>query len=1346
LSINLEGLTPSRNLRLGGQVDWDDPVAVPNGLAISCQNMAFLAETVKTRWGLRVATQLLGLMADPTGVDVLTVLGSVSPSQIQQQAGGATRSPHSMLRVRNFPGILFPSTAIPANTQVAVVFTSAGELLLELPAGTGSLVAITNTRIAQSLINLLATFSTTAAMQTTKAYNRIYMAFSDLKASMGPVLALDAATGMVSVVPQNAIAAIWQANTFYNQGDIVTPTANPNVWFRRTQTGFSSANEPAWPAGSPPLGYFTVGYVANYAQAADGTVADAWEEWTPGFPAFLPAPSPIASGTASAGGTLPAGDDIYVCLSYFNDLGESLWTQPFVFYNQNANQELTCNFSVVASGPPMPRWLMSVMNQGTSSAGLHWPAAACLNVYVAAVAHNAAAPTAYYLYGTARADQPVVITAVPGSGSTYSARMSPTAQITTEQFMGEGGLRYAVLLRQNTMGDLSPVDPQGALPVNFPSALTEDNVQISVSGDSTKMYVVLDDVTQWAPGSQIQISACSANTTPSWNGTYTVQSVILGEAQYGYAGTTLPNPFPGGTLVIDIAGLGFGPVEVNPAVLPFTAVGATLAPAADGNPYPEGATVINISVTSSTGYGLTPGCSLDIGGDSTNYSVTSTVPVVGNELQNVQISPGLSEQHYPGLVISLTVPSVPTCSISASNCACPVAVVPPGVQEGPGYSYDILAFTVVGIGASGPFTYLAQSNPLTAFSTQVLLEITDGDGNAYAQLESVAGLAPGNSVMLAGWTGANTPYNGLRVLAGVNGTGANTVTFPDGNPALSASPAGVTMTLVQSLPTQVAAGTVGIVLQFDDTTLPQGVDVTDNLLYIAIPDAIDLCYLPSIDRVAYVSDSQPTTIIFSESSYLGELDGENDVLSVEQSDGAKLAGVRELLNGMIIACKESGGYQIVPSADVPARWGQNRVWGNHGPWSGRNIATGRDAGSKLSYLIFVDPESGVYRWPPVLGQGDLDWLSKELSGANNQDASRKATWDRVNRAAGEQIQVVIDDIAKEIKIALPLDGATTPNYVATMSYFNGWQDPLMLTLSGEWVANRMSRRWNLDPIPTRSMALVKRILATPVDQRVNRRQLLLGVPSMLPTSVVSAQTSTQNVAAQPTLANGNYYVQIAKVTGGVETAWSPVYGPFTVLATQNGAQWSLESVQINLPGDELEDSWNLYFGTAVNTLTSKVNIPNNVSTYFLSASGAVAVQPTGSVQLEYMQPGAYDDLGAGYVAKYRPAYTKEPPSQLWPAGGRICRFSAVTGHALGRGMMSITSITPNPNYQPDPLLQTLDEGEVEAPGSAPITHFARGEKGDSEFLTCEFSNQGVPGAWFQLVEVVQWFKPLFPTR
>jgi hypothetical protein len=386
-----------------------------------------------------------------------------------------------------------------------------------------------------------------------------------------------------------------------------------------------------------------------------------------------------------------------------------------------------------------------------------------------------------------------------------------------------------------------------------------------------------------------------------------------------------------------------------------------------------------------------------------------------------------------------------------------------------------------------------------------------------------------------------------------------------------------------------------------------------------------------------------------------------------------------------------------------------------------------------------------------------------------------------------------------------------------MSYFNGWQPPLMMTLQGDWVPSRQARRWNIDPIATNCMAMVQRTFSFPVDQRVNYHQLLLGVPSVFPSNTATVVAATlAGQASPPPIPSGIYYAQLARVTNG-ESSYSPVLGPFAVatvgalitttaapiaatgfsyvnvlnssalsigqsviidaganaetvtitnllsgsfeafftkthlahvpIFSVNSGPFTFTGFQAVLPADQLETSWTIYFGTSASALTNQITgIANNVPTYLVTTAGTPTTTPPGFIGLQFMEPGVYDDLGGGYNARYRPAYAKEAPNPAWPDGERVLRFSAVTGRALGAGYLNISPVMEDPNYSVNPKLVSLDVGVAQVPGSAPITMIHESLKADGEYLSCEFSNGGVPGAWFQLCQVSLWHKPLWPSK
>jgi hypothetical protein len=50
---NFAGYKPIPVARWGSQVEWDDPTRLPLGIAMIVRNCQYLAESVKTRFGLQ---------------------------------------------------------------------------------------------------------------------------------------------------------------------------------------------------------------------------------------------------------------------------------------------------------------------------------------------------------------------------------------------------------------------------------------------------------------------------------------------------------------------------------------------------------------------------------------------------------------------------------------------------------------------------------------------------------------------------------------------------------------------------------------------------------------------------------------------------------------------------------------------------------------------------------------------------------------------------------------------------------------------------------------------------------------------------------------------------------------------------------------------------------------------------------------------------------------------------------------------------------------------------------------------------------------------------------------------
>jgi hypothetical protein len=118
----------------------------------------------------------------------------------------------------------------------------------------------------------------------------------------------------------------------------------------------------------------------------------------------------------------------------------------------------------------------------------------------------------------------------------------------------------------------------------------------------------------------------------------------------------------------------------------------------------------------------------------------------------------------------------------------------------------------------------------------------------------------------------------------------------------------------------------------------------------------------------------------------------------------------------------------------------SRRWFGHGPCGPR----GWDAAD--DFIIYFDEDSGPYRYH----QGVAMQVGQEKQG----------TWDRLTKTSSAQVCVAIDNVRKEVHFGLPLDGSTVPNHDLVLNYFNGWEEPLMLTMSGELMPNPHGRRWS----------------------------------------------------------------------------------------------------------------------------------------------------------------------------------------------------------------------------------------------------------------------------------------------
>lgn len=419
----------------------------------------------------------------------------------------------------------------------------------------------------------------------------------------------------------------------------------------------------------------------------------------------------------------------------------------------------------------------------------------------------------------------------------------------------------------------------------------------------------------------------------------------------------------------------------------------------------------------------------------------------------------------------------------------PVATLPPG---GAGHLENIAAFTVVGQQSAGPYFYIEDDDPANPVSTRVsALSRTSATSIVSATLVSTAGFVAGQFVRLRN---VDASFNGFFLLASV---GLNTVTWAQSGADETASiadpaiPVGTLPNLSVDPVLKTVVGTIiGGTLQSTDAAIPLDFfddyfsndnDVTSQLTSMPVPKVSYLGYIPSLGKMAYVSDDFPSSVLFSETDDPGNIDGVGGELQIEPTNGARMIACLEMRNGGIVAVKENGGYGIVPGDTAPAQWGKGRLWDGHGPPNADCIGVGPD------FIVF-GCEDGLYKF-----DGNPAYcISQE----------KLRTWRRINWKASQPMWIEVDDEEKAIHMGVALDNADTPTQVLVLDYFKGWEPAVEKTLTGDVVTNRDARRWTDHDIDARCGKVVKRTLATPISNPVNLRQFLYGRKSTGTASVV----------------------------------------------------------------------------------------------------------------------------------------------------------------------------------------------------------------------------------------------------
>jgi hypothetical protein len=279
---------------------------------------------------------------------------------------------------------------------------------------------------------------------------------------------------------------------------------------------------------------------------------------------------------------------------------------------------------------------------------------------------------------------------------------------------------------------------------------------------------------------------------------------------------------------------------------------------------------------------------------------------------------------------------------------------------------------------------------------------------------------------------------------------------------------------------------------FTDEFLVASTDMTDRLRCIQPPPAVDVYYWPSIDRVilsgvdGYGSGHYISLAADSESYY-----GDTSPIQVANGNGQLCICAREF-QGTLYSLKERSGFTISPTATDPSTWSVSQRWEGVGPCGPRAVCVTND------FLFFVH-RSGAYAYSPDSSKPQP--LSDEMPDIPG------GIWSTINWNAQQTIWACADEDKKELRIGVPVNGATTPNLTLTLNYREGLQGPIKFTaMDGNEKYVPGGRKWSIDDISGNCAVKVERALPALASPFGTQRQSQVLIGSSAPDGTVQAIT------------------------------------------------------------------------------------------------------------------------------------------------------------------------------------------------------------------------------------------------
>lgn len=185
--------------------------------------------------------------------------------------------------------------------------------------------------------------------------------------------------------------------------------------------------------------------------------------------------------------------------------------------------------------------------------------------------------------------------------------------------------------------------------------------------------------------------------------------------------------------------------------------------------------------------------------------------------------------------------------------------------------------------------------------------------------------------------------------------------------------------------------------------------------------------------IVWGEDANPSIVRVSVSGQPESISAPDGFATVNPGDSG--SGLRNcfVYRNDLICCKSQRTYITSDSGDDAAFWSVRELDMSKGTEC-HGVGQVLDFGDNVEDRVFIADRAGLQVFAGSFANAEISYNILDV-------------WDRINKAYFHTIQVMVDPIAAEVYCALPLDGATSPNYVLFGDYKEGMgQDEIKFSL------------------------------------------------------------------------------------------------------------------------------------------------------------------------------------------------------------------------------------------------------------------------------------------------------------